>query len=418
MMNFLGRKTKKEKKEGAIRFDSVHHTDQQGDLRESLKKKKKGKKGKKKVKKNKRKKERSQQPLDLNFDEVPQGEHIASLDETEAVLLHLHSTLNEFYNVYKPENVDEDVLTILMQFFIDAGADALNQKLKNKYGVDLDTFRQIPPPPGAHMSLPPAPDSGIEDLPPPPPLNMTAPHVPMNENMARTMERAKRKKLEGELGINLPPPPPNNESMIHSGHASEQVAASLPRSHSKKNNMDAELTKYKEKKERESVIVTKPTSNLILDDTPEDGEEESNISDFFEDNDDILKLSCLDKPLSAEDLTARDYIEAFYSKHDNAKLDTEEAILRFVRWVEKYSLEELSTKLEGKYGEGLFDFEKLAVRRKNLEKALTDFYLQHDRHKLDTRWTILKILAWTFQHGVPALNKKFETRYGQTAVRL
>jgi len=74
------------------------------------------------------------------FQDVNGQAGMPAMDETELILLNLHSSLIDFYSKHKPENVDEDVLTILMQFFIDAGGVALNRKLMAKYGEDLNTF--------------------------------------------------------------------------------------------------------------------------------------------------------------------------------------------------------------------------------------------------------------------------------------
>jgi len=118
----------------------------------------------------------------------------------------------------------------------------------------------------------------------------------------------------------------------------------------------------------------------------------------------------LDKPEDAE-VTPRDLIEAFYARHDEKKLETD-VIEKFVMWVEQHSLEGLDQKLKSKYGEGLDGIKTLAKRRRNLEDTLTAFYCEHDMAKLQTRWSILKIINWTMDHGLPALNKKFENRYG------
>ena len=68
--------------------------------------------------------------------------------------------------------------------------------------------------------------------------------------------------------------------------------------------------------------------------------------------------------------------------------------------------------MKAKYSEGLFEQEKLARRRRNLEDLLFTYYLKHDRSKLESRWTILKILSWTMVNGVFALNKRFIAKYG------
>ena len=115
---------------------------------------------------------------------------------------------------------------------------------------------------------------------------------------------------------------------------------------------------------------------------------------------------------SNKQLSARDLIEAFYSKHVEARLDSDTPVEKFVAWAEQHSLKELNKTLKAKYSEGLFEQEKLARRRRNLEDLLFTYYLKHDRSKLESRWTILKILSWTMVNEVFALNQKFVSRYG------
>lgn len=308
------------------------------------------------------------------------------MDETEMILLNLHSSLIDFYSKHKPENVDEDVLTILMQFFIDAGGVALNRKLMAKYGEDLNTFKKA------------------ESEVPPPPLEM--------EYNSKTMQRMKRASLEKNYEINLPPPPAYetnmNQNQLRKSMESHTSVASYDHKRGKKKKPidDPELRKFKAGKDKERVDLERTIDAELFGDVQAEAQEDPS-----------LRLDLLDKP-DHDDLAPRDLIEAFYSKHDEAKLETDTGIEKFVLWVEQHSLRELSDKLKGKYKEGLFAQTKLARRRRNLEDKLTKFYLKHDRPKLDTRWTILKILSWTMTHGVMALNKKFMTRYGFPVVEV
>lgn len=303
--------------------------------------------------------------------------------ETEMALLRLHSNLIDFYSKHNPMNVNEEVLTILMQFFIDAGGVALNKKLMAKYGEDLQTFKRL-------------------EEPPPPPMDVDM------DGSSKTLNRMKRQSqravMEEEYGISLPPPP-KIETNVNPDQVRQSLDSQLPPSfdHKPKKKRvikDKELEEYKKSKNKEVEDLAKAIDDdLFGPDPPQQREDPS------------LKLYYLDTPKSKK-LSPRDLIEAFYSKHDESKLDTDASIDKFVVWVEEHSLEELSKKLKGKYNEGLMDMQTLARRRRNLEDLLTVFYLKHDRPKLDTRWTILKILSWTMQNGVEALNRKFITRYG------
>mmetsp|Transcript_5564 Transcript_5564/g.6463 ORF Transcript_5564/g.6463 Transcript_5564/m.6463 type:complete len:328 (-) Transcript_5564:705-1688(-) len=313
----------------------------------------------------------------IRFESEPQGrEHVAeqyrdeqhirappasaapppTMDETEQILLNLHSNLIDFYSKHKPENIDEDVLTILMQFFIDAGADALNSKLEAKYGENLRTFK-----------------TQDEPVPPPP-----------NGNFQGTLERVKKRQDEKDLLQRTLPPPPKKQAPKYSP---QPPAAPKP------NGLDRDP----------SILQDEDSLDIDIE------------IDMLEENP-AFCLYVLDKPEDAE-VSPRDLIEAFYARHDEKKLETD-VIEKFVLWVEQHSLQGLDDKLKTKYGEGLDGIKQLARRRRNLENKLTEFYCEHDMAKLQTRWSILKIINWTMDHGLPALNKKFETRYGIPVVPL
>lgn len=314
--------------------------------------------------------------------------------ETERALLRLHQNLIDFYSKHNPSNVNEEVLTILMQFFIDAGGVALNRKLMNKYGEDLQTFKRL-------------------EQPPPLP-----PDVVDSRRTSATLDRMKRASVNqdlNEMGIDVPPPPSKIETTatresIRESRESKTAPVQATFDHRPKKRVinDPDLEKFKNAKKQEFTDVGNDVDailNMALDMPEEDDKE-----------DPALKLYLLDNPRNVE-VSARDMIEAFYSVHDESKLDNEKSMEKFVVWVQENSLEALSTKLKAKYQAGLEDYDKLARRRRNLEDILTKFYLKHDRPKLDTRWTILKILSWTMQNGVVALNKKFLTRYGHPVVK-
>ena len=298
---------------------------------------------------------------------LPPGKH--EIDPTEELLLKLHTSLVEFYAKNKPENLDEDVLTILMQFSIDAGQDALNKKLMNVYGEDLTTFQppQMNEPPPPYMStlerkharhrslfdrtLPPPPKTVEEELdmkrPPPPPEYTPHPPPP------RETERKEMKRQSSDiLGLNGATPPP-----------------------------------------------TISTQKLeILD------------------HEDFLVLDTPEQPLEPRDL-----IEAFYFLHDETKLNKpEDGIEKFVTWARDHSLEELSAKLKKKYGQGLEDVRGVALRRRNLEDTINEFYRIHDKSKIERadRRVLIKIVNWAMKNGLRQLNKKFFERYGENVVNL
>jgi len=227
---------------------------------------------------------------------------------------------------------------------------------------------------------------------------------------SKTMSRVKRASLETEYDIKLPPPPKfettmTPQSVRHSLESNMSGHSFEKKGKKKKKINDPELDKFKRGKAMEVEDLSKVIDEQLFGSSSDPKEDPS------------LRLDLLDYPKDKE-LSARDLIEAFYSKHDESKLERDTGIEKFVMWVEQHSLQELSEKLKGKYNEGLFDQEQLARRRRNLEDLLTQFYLKHDRPKLDTRWTILKILSWTMVNGVIALNKKFITRYGFPVVEI
>lgn len=337
----------------------------------------------------------AQQDFDI---EVSQGDQMDPLGdtgmeygETEKALLRLHQNLIDFYTKHNPDNVNEEVLTILMQFFIDAGGVALNRKLMEKYGEDLQTFKRI------KSNVNPADVSKR-----------------ISATLGRMDRASKGKELE-DMGIDIPPPPSKIETTAtrESARKSQRDFGQSPtfdhRPKKKKVIDDPELATYKKKMNKEIEANAGDVDDLLNmeEDVPEDDPTE----------DPALKLYLLDKPRNPK-VSDRDKIEAFYSIHDENKLDNEASMEKFVNWVKTNSLEKLSNKLRVKYNHGLEDYDKLSRRRRNLENLLTDFYGKHDKPKLNTRWTILKILSWTMKNGVVALNKKFNTRYGHPVVQV
>lgn len=363
-------------------------------------KKTKGKQKKKGKNQQKEKVEYDQQKFDVDIKDSEPPKDMFETDangapygETERALLRLHQNLIDFYSKHNPTNVNEEVLTILMQFFIDAGGVALNKKLMNKYGEDLQTFKRV-----ADLQLPPLP-ADVNDM------NRTSATI-------SRMKRASVNKDLEQMGIDAPPPPSVEVNMSDHAVSNSKSSKSVQSTTSdafaynpkkRKKKKPKEVQNYHNQKNQENVDIDVEVEDILadLDEPPKE--------------DPSLQLFLLDSP--KKELSARDKIEAFYSMHDETKLDNEKSMDKFVAWVNDNSLEALSKKLKDKYGYGIEDYTKLARRRSNLENLLREFYLRHDRPKLETRWTILKILSWTMSNGVAALNKKFETRYGHPVVK-
>ena len=319
------------------------------------------------------KKKKAQQVIE---EELPLPPGKQEIDATEELLLKLHTSLVEFYAKNKPENLDEDILTILMQFSIDAGQDALNKKLMKVYGEDLNTFQppQINEPPPPYMS---------------------------------TLER-KHARHRSLFDRTLPPPPKTVEEELDgetTGPRSNKNAAII--AHPPPPRPPPQQERHEMKRQSSDILglngATPP---------PTISTQKLEILD----SEDFLVL---DEPV--QPLEPRDLIEAFYFLHDETKLNKpEDGIEKFVTWARDHSLEELSAKLNKKYGQGLEDVRGVALRRRNLEDTINEFYRVHDKSKIERsdRRVLVKIVNWAMKNGLRQLNKKFFERYGENVVNL
>lgn len=303
---------------------------------------------------------------------LPPGKH--EIDPTEELLLKLHTSLVEFYAKNKPENLDEDILTILMQFSIDAGQDALNKKLMKVYGEDLNTFQpaQVNEPPPPYMS---------------------------------TLER-KHARHRSLFDRTLPPPPKTVEEELDGE----------TRGPKKGKTVEAYLPHPPPPKDTERHEMKRQSSDILglngATPPPTISSQKLEILD----HEDFLVLDTPEQPLDARDL-----IEAFYFLHDETKLNKPtDGIEKFVTWARDHSLEELSAKLKKKYGQSLEDVRGVALRRRNLEDTINEFYRIHDKSKIERadRRVLIKIVNWAMKNGLRQLNKKFFERYGENVVQL
>uniref|UniRef100_A0A7S3LIA8 Uncharacterized protein n=1 Tax=Aplanochytrium stocchinoi TaxID=215587 RepID=A0A7S3LIA8_9STRA len=359
----------------------------------------------------------------------------------EENLIKLHSALIEFYHKHKPENLDNDVLIILMQFYIDNGSERFNQKLRNKYGEDLATFTRGEPArkPKANVerkirerenrakknnrnvqSTKVTSVKKVQD-----PGAGAGGSKLRDDKHVKGRNKGKMRRSDSQFHRTLPPMPkdPNDrdslrDSLRVSKRRSDKEIGAKPISKPIKNRVrtDSEYTNMKK---------TQPKNKKKINEYVDSALEPSDLDSFYApDLDDGIidlpeyKLGILDNPKPL--LKPRDLIEAFYSKHDETKLDTYGLIEKFVDYAEQNNVKDLSRKLEKKYGQGLEDsaIQKLAIRRKNLEGILTEFYLQHDPSKIKTRWAVLKIVTWSMKRGLPRLNGKFQNRYGLPVVHI
>mmetsp|Transcript_5682 Transcript_5682/g.7453 ORF Transcript_5682/g.7453 Transcript_5682/m.7453 type:complete len:369 (-) Transcript_5682:3159-4265(-) len=352
----------------------------------------------------------------------------------EEQLIKLHSKLIEFYHKHKPENLDNDVLIILMQFYIDNGADRFNAKLRERYGEDLASF--VPSnSPGRRKKSSKAKKGTqkVTSVKTAHPSEVAAASSKPKESAKRSRDKhgnkKKIKRSEAAFHRTLPPLPkdPETEESVRDSlrvskrKSEREIRDSMPardlRPPKNRGRTDSELSrqatqgKNKSKKKNNAYVDSelKP-SDLDSFYAPDLRDEDIDVSEH--------KLRMLDSP--SQQLVSRDLIEAFYSKHDESKLDSYGLIEKFVLYTEQNNLRDLSRKLKAKYGEGVESesIQKLAVRRKNLEVILTKFYLEYDPAKIKTRWAVLKIVTWTMKRGLPKLNGKFEKRYGVPVVPL
>lgn len=380
----------------------------------------------------------------------------------EEKLVKLHSSLIEFYHKHKPENLDNDVLIILMQFYIDNGAEKFNGKLMKTYGEDLNTFTPAGQEKKKGFGKKKRTDAekkaaiekkkaaiekkkaakaekkrraskkkrgtqagkkNAETLPGPPPdmPPLPEPETTVEDNSRQSSSRsvssrvtARQKQVDEFYDRSLPPLPKDPTT-------TEAISDTL-RVSKRFNDVDnAPTPKEKPKFNRgaKPKFGNKPKKVKVNIDTVKKELEDSDPFDTYFDPDENPehRLEILDKHEKPK-LTPRDLIEAFYSVYDVSKLDAYATIEKFVLFVKQNNLEQLSVKLREKYGKGLDDkaIKHLARRRKVLESLLTEFYENYDPAKLKTRWAVLKIVNWTMEKGLPKLNQKFEQRYGHTPV--
>jgi len=99
-------------------------------------------------------------------------------------------------------------------------------------------------------------------------------------------------------------------------------------------------------------------------------------------------------------------LEIFYSKYDQSKI-TSGGVDSIFRWTKKNGIPALNAQLKNKYFESLDEF---ADRMAELREELVQFYSIHDHSKL-SNGGVDSILRWGVRNGRPAINKQLRQKY-------
>ena len=237
--------------------------------------------------------------------------------------MELYGRLVEFYTRYKPENLDEDVLTILIQFVIDTGGkESLNKKLMDKYGEDLNTFDPMGE---AQTPL----SSGSEDeksqIPRPRPPSTPKPK-PKENTMKNLRKSLKAKRVPGDLDV------------LDHPTASLQARDLLEAFYSMHDE-----TKLVSDTGVEKFVIWAEKNGIDALDTKLKAKYDKSLKD-----EEVKRIALRRRNLE-------DKITAFYVEHDPAKLNTRFTVLNIVNWTMKHGLTELNEKFMERYGRVVVD---------------------------------------------------------------
>lgn len=278
---------------------------------------------KRKAGKGSKKREASQQQQQQEQAEQEQEQDLAVGDE--AALMELYGRLVEFYTRHKPENLDEDVLTILIQFVIDTGGKAsLNKKLKAQYGEDLESFDALGQAQTTGTSLElQQPESPKMRKPRPP-------SQPKEDTMKNIRKSLKTKRVPGDLDV-LDHPTKSLE-------ARDLLEAFYSMHDESKLTSDTGVEKF---------VIWAEKNGIDALDTKLQAKYDKSLKD-----DEVKRIALRRRNLE-------DKITAFYMKYDAAKLNTRFTVLNIVNWTMKHGLTELNEKFMERYGRVVVDLSGL-----------------------------------------------------------
>lgn len=239
--------------------------------------------------------------------------------------MELYGRLVEFYTQYKPENLDEDVLTILIQFVIDTGGkESLNAKLKAKYGQDLNTFD-----PEEAQTLTQGGGEGSGQLPKPRPPSTPKPQ-PKEDTMKNLRKSLKAKRTPGDLDV-LDHPTTSLE-------ARDLLEAFYSMHDETKLTSDTGVEKF---------VIWAEKNGIDALDSKLQAKYKKSLKD-----EEVKRIALRRRNLE-------DRITAFYMKYDAAKLNTRFTVLNIVNWTMKHGLTELNEKFMERYGRVVVDLSGL-----------------------------------------------------------
>ncbi len=284
----------------------------------------------------------------------------------------LEAALVRFYSKYEPSKVNN--LGPIINWTLTAGMDALNFKLVEKYGVDLDSMQNIPlkkansaPLMSASMLNPNDVDPNIHD-----------------EQTLRRLDSAVRitgshlvmkKPIRAQLKEFYAKHDPSKNSGGNTDAIMEWVGQ-----HSMEDLNNLLLSKYGEDLNGKNVPRAPVQPRMAVS----------------------VNFARIDGPPP----TVRSWVEAFYATHDPDK-DIEPVIM----WTMREGMEKLDKRLQTKYGEGLAGFQEEAIRRQKFRSLLESFYLEVEPSKLADGFE--DVLRFGLENGSKALNSKLHEKYAK-----
>eukprot|EP00924_Labyrinthula_sp_SR-Ha-C_P013637 augustus_masked-scaffold_5-processed-gene-8.28-mRNA-1 protein AED:1.00 eAED:1.00 QI:0/-1/0/0/-1/1/1/0/431 len=323
--------------------------------------------------------------------------------ELEEKVLKARVDLTLFYKKHKPENVNDEVLAVLLQYFVDSGEDKLNYKLKTKYGEDLTDFFTKPA------------------------INLGDSHLTMdlraslNNAMRKSLTESMQREGFGSLSDEETYVRPDQkvETSFEPGRQSGDLRASMSSTvaegfgrttrKKKKKKLDV-VEQYKKEKEEEKEKANK----RVEDDLHMAFFGDDNMSTFTEEIPEHMRVTfeLLDRDYG-QPVPNEAYIEAFYSQVEPTKFFDEESYEKILKFCNKKGREALNKKLMAKYQYDLYSFKEEARRRHHARLFINKFYMTYDKAMLkpEKSATVLQIVNKTMNQGIDAVNEAAQKIY-------
>lgn len=338
---------------------------------------------------------RSTRPLSSAFSQV--SSHVANWSVTEDA--EIRSMMEVFYAKNNPEKLASGGVDALMKYARINGLEAVNVKLQERYGEDIDTLKvqytslleQLT---AFYAKVDPS-KSNLEDIAAWAIVHGTQ---PLSERLEKRYGRGlfddehemmDPERLRARLSLfykTYDKQPKSKEDL--DTIVTWALAGSISQLNKKlKDKYNANLSDLPPVAVGETVVISDDlpkqpealgTSNLGNSDTnksrPSTPSRKANTS-------------VGSKAQVAENLMARDKADSFASQAGSESMDKMGEQVRNMRRI-----------TSGQYDD--------------LAKSIRAFYRRHDPTKLENKEALDLVLKWTFKHGTPALNNKFKGHYG------